>query len=58
MGSAFHQFTLLHYQNEISVLNGGEPVCDHNDRLALDQPFKGFLDLLLVLRVSVGGGLI
>ena len=43
---------------EISVLNGGEPVCDHNDRLALDQPFKGFLDLLLVLRVSVGGGLI
>ena len=58
MGSALDDGSVVEYQDQVRVLDRGESVGDHKDRLSGCQLLIGQLDLVLVLRVGEGGGLV
>ena len=58
MGSTFDQRSLLHYKDQIGILNRGKAMGNHNNCFAFDQSLEGFLDLLFILWISIGSRLI
>ena len=49
---------VVHHQDLVGVLDGGQTVGDGDDGLAPRQGGDGLLDQVLVLRVDAGGGLV
>ena len=58
MGALLDDAAILHHQNLVGVLDGGQPVGDGEDRLSLGQGGQGLLDQVLILRIHAGGGLV
>ena len=58
MGAVPGDAAVLHHEDLVGVLNGGQPVGDGDDGLAPGQLGNGLLDEVLVLRVNAGGCLV
>ena len=58
MAALFRNLSLIEDDDIVRVLHRGQPVGDHQHRFVPGQRLKGLLDLMLVLRVSEGGGLV
>ena len=54
MGAPLDDAAILHHQDLIGVLDGGQPVGDDQQRLAPHQPCQCRLDDRLVFRVCIG----
>ena len=58
MGSLFSDFSLVHYHETVSMLDGGEAVGNHDGCPALHQLFQSFLNQAFRVRINIGGCLI
>ena len=58
MGAPLHDAALVQHQDLVSVADGLQPVGDHQHRFLPGQCLYGSLELILILRVHIGGGLI
>ena len=58
MGAPLDDAAVLHHQDLIGVLDGGQPVGDGEDGLSFRQGGQGLLDQVFVLRVHAGSGLV
>ena len=58
MGALLHDAALVQHQDLVGIADSLQPVGDHQHRLLPGQRFHSLLELVLVLRVHVGGGLI
>ena len=58
MGAPLDDFAVIDHQDLVGVLHGLQPVGDHDDGLLPGQRLDGLRQLVLVLRVHVGGGLV
>ena len=58
MVALLHDVAVLHHQDEVGVLDGGEPVGDDKAGAALHQVGHGVLDEVLGSGIHRGGGLI
>ena len=58
MGAVVGDAAIVHHQDLVGVLDGGQTVGDGDDGLAPRQGGDGLLDQVLVLRVDAGGGLV
>ena len=58
LGASVHDLPLLQHHDLIRILNGGQPVGDHQQRLSFGKGHDGPLDLVLVLRVREGSCLV
>ena len=58
MGALFNDMALVHHQNDVGVLDGGEPVGDDKAGAALHQRLKGPLDADFGHRVDRRGRLV
>ena len=58
MGAGFNQAALFHDKYLVSITNRGQAMGDHYNCFILDQLFKGFLNQVLVLRVTERSSLV
>ena len=58
MRALLNDLTVIDNKNLVGMAHGFQPVGNHNDRLIVGQFCNGLHQLLLVLRVHVGGGLV
>ena len=58
MGSFFDDFSILHYQDQRSVPNGGKTVGNHKGSASFHQRVKGLLNLQFGAGVNGGSGFI
>ena len=58
VGAVFGNAAILHHQDLVGVLHGGQTVGDGDDGLAPGQGGDAALQLVPVLRVGEGGGLV
>ena len=53
-----NDLAVIDHKNLVGMAHGFQPVGNHNDRLIVGQFCNGLHQLLLVLRVHVGGGFV
>src|SRR5699024_6911326 len=58
MGALLDDLTVIDNKNLVGMAHSFQPVGDHDDRLVMGQLRDSLHQLLLVLRVHVGGGLV
>ena len=58
MGALLNDLTVIDNKNLVGMAHSFQPVSNHNDRLIVGQFCNGLHQLLLVLRVHVGGGFV
>ena len=58
MAALLRDLSLAEDENVVRILHRGQPVGDHQHRFVPGQRLKGLLNLVLVLRVGEGGGLV
>ena len=58
MSAALYDTASLQNKNLIRMLNGFEPVGNHNNRFIMRQRFNRFLKFSFIFRINVGGSLI
>ena len=58
MGTGLPDLPLVHHNDLIRVLDGGQPVRHHNRGAACHQLFQSVLYPLLRLGINIGGGLV
>ena len=58
MGAALAQAALVHDENAVGALDGGEAVRDDDGRAALHQPCQSVANAEFGLRVHAGGGFV
>ena len=58
MGALLNDLTVIDHKNLVGMAHSFQPVSNHNDRLVMGQLRDSLHQLLLVLRVHVGGGLV
>ena len=58
MASLFRNASLLHHKDAVRTADGGQPVGDHDNRLAFYQFLKSLLNQVLIVRICKCGCLI
>ena len=58
MGALLNDLTVIDNKNLVGMAHSFQPVSNHNDRLIVGQFCNGLHQLLLVLRVHVGGSFV